>query len=388
MNTVALRFSTLWLLVGWITIFLVGTDLFIVSPFLPAIGRDFGASPASLTELVSVFSITYALACPLQAKIAERIGIRQVLLFGIAAMGAANLYTALAHTLMHLNLSRIFAGLGAASISPMIYALTAERTPPEFRAGNLALVGSGLVIALIIGAPLGLLIGAQSSWRVAFKLLAVGFALLVPINSFIWQESGRTQPKVSVVDHERLIDAWVYFACMIAWAASVYATYTLLGTALSKEYHASVGDLAKTLAYFGIGAVMGGILGGKLADRVGPRNVVRLSFLLMSLTFGVAYFVYPQNMNLLLSINLFCISLVSYGFFPALQACAASQFVARRPTVLGLMSSSLYVGITIGSLVGAQVFEAAGMRFVLVFSAVVAISGLVVSTQIRSKTYA
>jgi predicted MFS family arabinose efflux permease len=55
-----------WLLVGWITIFFVGTDLFVVSPFLPAIARDFNRQPADLTLMVSLFSISYAVFSPVR----------------------------------------------------------------------------------------------------------------------------------------------------------------------------------------------------------------------------------------------------------------------------------------------------------------------------------
>ncbi|TDR73333.1 MFS transporter [Paludibacterium purpuratum] len=377
--------SRSWLLVGWVTIFLVGTDLFVVAPFLPGIGQDLHRQASSLTMLISIFSIVYAIACPIQARFAERFGVGNVLLFGILTLGLANLYTALAQDLPNLLLSRGLAGLAAASISPMIYALTANRTRPEERAGKLALINSGLVIALILGAPLGLVLGAHSGWRPVFALLALAFLLVWPVNKMTWQSEigGGAAKGKSATEH--LSSAWVFFLCMICWAASVYATYTLLSSAMSNEYHVSEGDLALVLTSYGVGAALGGILGGKLADRIGASSMVRLAFSLMIVTLLLLTAVYQTHQLGWLSLNLFLLALVAYGFFPALQACAAQIFVTRRPTVMGLLSSCLYIGITLGSSVGGKLFTAGGMALVQRYSIAMAVLGLILSMFIRGK---
>lgn len=382
----ALTMSRYWLLVGWLTIFLVGTDLFVVSPFLPSIGHDLHRSAPSLTVLISIFSIVYAIACPIQARFAERFGVGNVLLFGVFTLGLANLYTALASDLPNLLLSRALAGLAAASISPMIYTLTANRARPEERAGKLALINSGLIIALTLGAPLGLMLGAYSGWRLVFALLALAFLLIWPVNKLTWQsESYGTAAKGKTATPERLSAAWVLFICVICWASSVYAIYTLLSSAISNEYHVAVGDLAVVLTSYGVGAALGSILGGKLADRIGAASMVRLAFGLMIGALLLMTIVYPARQMYWLSFNLFLLALVAYGFFPALQACAAQVFVTRRPTVMSLLSSGLYVGITLGSSLGGTLFSSGGMVWVMWFSVAMAICGLIFSMLIRSK---
>lgn len=67
LSTLATTMRRSWLLVGWTTIFLVGTDLFVVSPFLPSMAQELHRSASSLTILISIFSIVYAIACPIQA---------------------------------------------------------------------------------------------------------------------------------------------------------------------------------------------------------------------------------------------------------------------------------------------------------------------------------
>lgn len=377
--TKPLTSSSLWLLVSWLTVFLVGTDLFIISPFLPLIGKEVQVPPASLAILVSAFSLTYAVTCPIQGRIAERWGLRTVLVSGVAALGMANLYTAMASNVLHLTISRVLAGVAAASISPMVYALTAERAAPAQRASRLALVNSGLVISLALGAPLGLLIGDMTDWRAVFAGLAVALWVMVPVNAAIWPANTERKPAAHAVTQERLRDAWPFLACMVAWSAGVYATYTLLGAALSQDFAASAQDTALALTCFGLGATSGVILGGRLADRIGAKRLVQLSFALMLVAFAVCHFAYHQHLYWMLVGNLFVIALVAYGFFPAIQACAAQAFTTRRPTVLGLMSSALYVGITLGAAFGAGAFKTYGMEVVLLMSAMAAVVGWGVS---------
>ena len=243
-----------WLPIAWFTIFLVGTDLFVISPLLPLIGRELGYQPASLAVLVSAFSLTYAIACPLQGRLAERCGARGVLLFGIAALAAANAYTALATSLAHLLASRVLAGFAAASISPMLYALAAEHAETERRASRMAQVNSGLVIALGLGAPFGLLVGDIGNWRLVFLGLASALTLMLPLNMRAWRTAGGPPPRAAqgaAAAPESLLQAWPHLLTMTAWASSVYAGYTLLATALGREHAADAGHIAALLSSFG-----------------------------------------------------------------------------------------------------------------------------------------
>ncbi len=374
--------SPIWLLVSWVTIFLVGTDLFIVSSFLPSIARELRTSPASLAILVSAFSVAYAVACPVQGWVAERLGLRTVLIAGVTSLGLANLYTAMAPDLLRLTVSRVLAGFAAAAISPVLYALTADRAAPAQRASRLALVNSGLVISLCLGAPLGLVIGDMTNWRTVFVGLATVLLIMAPINAATWSPRTTRTPAIRVaISHEQVWNALPLLVCMVAWSASVYATYTLIAMSLSQDFRASAQGIASTLACFGAGATAGVLGGGRLADHIGAGRVVRLSLLLMSAAFALCHAAYRTHVPGVLATALFAVSFAAYGFFPAIQACAARMFTAQRPTVLGLMSSALYVGITLGASLGASVFESLGMGAVLIMSAMIALGGFLVSLQ-------
>lgn len=369
------------MLVGWLTIFLVGTDLFVVSPFFPQIGRELGLAPAQLALMVSLFGISYAIACPLQGYVAERVGVPRVLLFGICTIAVANALTALSTSAAALFASRMLAGLGAASISPMLYALVAQRSASNQRASKLARINSGLVIALFLGAPLGLLLGSHFGWRQVFGLLALAFALMFALNRLIWKadpQHARPSPPHAGTDAP-LRAAIPYLVCMVLWGASVYCAYTMLATALDAGCRLSAANVALVLSAFGLGATLGSLLGGRVADRIGAVQTVRLCFVLMVCANACLYLVWQSCALWALLPGMFVVALVAYGFFPALQASASGRFTARRPTVMGLLSSGLYIGITTGAAGGGLVYSAAAMPGVIALAAALALAGAAVA---------
>src|SRR6516165_817121 len=109
------------LVVAWLTMFLVGTELFVLSPLLPILAADYQISPPAAGLSVTVFSLAYMVSAPLFGYLADRIGRRRVLICSLLAFGAANLLTASAANLPWLLAVRLFAGAAAAGISPSIY---------------------------------------------------------------------------------------------------------------------------------------------------------------------------------------------------------------------------------------------------------------------------
>jgi predicted MFS family arabinose efflux permease len=155
------------LAIAWCTLFVVGTDLFVVSPLLPLIAGDYDLSPTAVGLTVMAFAVTYMICAPLLGRIADRIGRRVMLSWCLVGFAVANLLTAMAPSFGLLLVARVVAGATAAGVSPSIYALVGESAPPTRRATWMATAVSGLLCSLSFGAPLGALIGASFVWRTA-----------------------------------------------------------------------------------------------------------------------------------------------------------------------------------------------------------------------------
>ncbi len=62
------------LAISWITLFIIGTDLFVISPLLPNIQQNFDISKYEASWSVTVFSIMYAIMAPIFGILADKWG--------------------------------------------------------------------------------------------------------------------------------------------------------------------------------------------------------------------------------------------------------------------------------------------------------------------------
>src|SRR5206468_7372517 len=128
----------------------------------------------------------YMLSAPLLGYFSDRIGRRRVLIYSLLAFALANILTAGAANLPSLLAVRLFAGAAAAGISPSIYALVGSAAPPARRATWLALVVSGLLVSLAVGASAGGLVGVLFGGPPVFLALAGLGLVLVWLNRWVW----------------------------------------------------------------------------------------------------------------------------------------------------------------------------------------------------------
>src|SRR6201987_341060 len=167
LNSAAARLA-----VAWLTMFLVGTELFVFSPLLPVLAADYDIAPALAGLSVTLVSLAFMVSAPLFGYLSDRIGRRRVLICSLLAFALANTLTAAAADLPSLLAVRLFAGAAAAGVSPSLYALVGSAAPAERRAPWLGLVVSGLLVSLAVGASTGGLIGAALGGPPVFLALA------------------------------------------------------------------------------------------------------------------------------------------------------------------------------------------------------------------------
>ena len=102
------------LAVGWLTMFVIGSDLFVVSPLLPLIAADYGIQPSRAGLSVTIFSASYMLSAPLLGAVADRVGRARIMTSCLLAFGVANLLTAACGDFAWLLAARMAAGVTAA----------------------------------------------------------------------------------------------------------------------------------------------------------------------------------------------------------------------------------------------------------------------------------
>jgi predicted MFS family arabinose efflux permease len=337
-----------------------------IAGLLPALAQDLNVGLSAAGQLVTAFSLAYAVGAPVMAVLTAGMERRRLLALAIAGFSIANLLAALAPNYAGLLAARLLLALSAASFMPAASGYAAASGGLERRGRALSMVTNGLSLAIVAGVPLGVLVGQSFGWRATF-LVVGGLAVL----SFLGIVFGMPrQVPGSIPDlGERLAlakrpDMLAVLATSVLTVAGTFTLYTYLSVFLAEVAGVGPKGLALVLLGFGVASAVGTRLGGSAADHWGPRHTVIVSCGLTLLAYLVLSLGAALGPSYALPAVLPAILLwgfASWGLITAQQA----RLVTLAPTLaavsLSLNSSAIYLGSATGAAVGALVIADGGV---------------------------
>ncbi|MGH3812304.1 MAG: MFS transporter, partial [Pseudonocardiaceae bacterium] len=172
-----------WLVALLLTTFVIGSDDFIIAGILPAISADLEVSAGTAGQLVTVFSITYAIACPVLAVVTGRVPRRALIVGGLAVFAVVNFGTVVAPSFGMLMVLRVVAALVAATLSPAAFAVAGRLASPERTGRAIGIVAAGLTVSLVVGVPFGSWLSGMAGWRATFVAVGAFTCLAIAITA-------------------------------------------------------------------------------------------------------------------------------------------------------------------------------------------------------------
>jgi len=146
----------------------------------------------------------------------------------------------------------------------------------------------------------------------------------------------------------------------------------------------STDQIAEAILFYGSGAIVGVLIGGHVADRVGVKFTTGASlaglcvcFLVLRAALDTGLFVGPA-----LGVS----SAVAQLFFPAQQASLVKEFPNQRGTALAWNNSALFFGISLGSLCGGIVVTLVSFDANLTVCASIALIACLINRVVSSGT--
>jgi predicted MFS family arabinose efflux permease len=222
------------------------------------------------------------------------------------------------------------------------------------------MVLNGLTLAIIVGVPLGVLVGQGFGWRATF----LGVAGLAALSLFkILTRLPRQAAGVTASLGERLAlakrrDMLGVLTTTVLTVAGTFTVYTYLGVFLAGVAGLSPQGLVLVLLGFGLASAVGTRLGGSAADRWGSRITVILGgalVLLAYLAFSLGAALGPALAMPVLLPAILLWGLASWGLITAQQARLVALAPALASVSLSLNSSAIYLGSAMGAAAGALV---------------------------------
>ncbi|GHI41598.1 MFS transporter [Streptomyces violascens] len=346
--------------------FLMGAEMYLVSPLLPTISHDLRSSTAAAAALVTSYVVTYAIAGPLLGVWADRVERRMFITWGVVLFVVGNVLCALAPTLPLLIAARAVTGLGGAAAAPAIWAYLAERSAPSQRGKAVSWGASIYSLGQVLGVPLGTLVAGLASWRWPFAAIGIGLACTVPV---LTTRLRGARPTGGGRGFGAIVRPWADRRIRLGLLATALlqagrlGTYTFAGVLFSGRFGLSLGELGLVGLLVGFASVVGSTLTGHLVDRVRQRGgqEIRLSVLWAGVfTAGVVVAVTATALWVSLA-GLFAWFVAGGAFYSTQQSYLSTVDPTQRAAVVSWNNSMMNAGIAVGtSLLGALTVGGAG----------------------------
>ncbi|MCX4555368.1 MFS transporter [Streptomyces sp. GTA36] len=236
---------------------------------LPAMSADLGVGESAMGQSVTVYAIGTALtAIPLSAATAgwRR---KRLLLTAMAGFAAANTVTAVSTDYSLTMAARFVAGVAAGLAWALLAGYARRLAPAHLQGRAIAIVMTGIPVALSLGVPAGTFLGEVLGWRVTFTLMTVlAVALLGWIAAGVPDQPGQRRGAAGRVPVLRVLTVPGVTPILLVTLVFVLAhtiLYTYIATFLDGLGMGGSTDLV--LLVFGVASLAGIWFVGARIDR-------------------------------------------------------------------------------------------------------------------------
>ncbi|RUO46172.1 MFS sugar transporter [Pseudidiomarina aquimaris] len=340
--------------------FAIGTTEFVIVGLVPTIAESLGVSLPSAGLLVSLYAVGVAVGAPVLTALTGKWNRKAVLLWLMALFIGGNLLAWQAPTYETLIVARLLTGLAHGVFFSIGSTIATSLVAKEKEASAIAIMFTGLTVALVTGVPLGTWIGQSFDWRTTFLAVSllgiiawIGSAFLIPGN-LKQAQPARLRDQVQVLTHPRLL--LVYGITALGYGGT-FTTFTYLASILEDISGFSAGAVSLLILAYGLSVAVGNIYGGKLADKLGPIKALTIIFGGLALILAVFYFSAHNSWTALLTILVW--GGFAFGNVPGLQVYVvqlAEKYTPKAVDVAsGLNIAAFNVGIAIGAWLGGHI---------------------------------
>ncbi len=342
--------------------FAIGTTEFVIVGLVPTIAQDLGVSLPSAGLLVSLYALGVAIGAPVLTALTGRWQRKNVLLAVMSLFVVGNLLAWMAPTYSSLITARILTGLAHGVFFSIGSTIATGLVSKEKEASAIAIMFTGLTVALVTGVPLGTWIGQNFGWRATFMVVAalglialIGSALLVPKN-LKQSPPARISQQLKVLTQPRLL---LVYAMTAVGYGGTFTAFTFLAPILEQVSGFESSAIGLIMLVYGVSVAVGNIWGGRMADRMGPIKALHIIFTALALV--LVAFTFTAGNQIAAVITILIWGAFAFGNVPGLQVYVVQLAEKYTPQAVdvasGLNIAAFNVGITLGSILGGVVIE-------------------------------
>ena len=249
--------------------FSIGTGEFVIVGLVPGLATSLQVSVPKAGLLISVYALSVAFGSPFVAALLSPVSRRRALLALMLVFVAGDVACAVAPDFRLLMVARVATALAHGAFFGIASTVAAELAPPGKAARAVALLFTGLTVANVLGVPIGTWIGQAEGWRATFVFVAI-LAAVALAGMMVWMPrhlggaSGGVRHEVAALRQPQI---WLAMLVSALSSAALFTVLTFLTPLLEKEAGLTPHGATLALFLFGAGLTVGGLVGGRLADR-------------------------------------------------------------------------------------------------------------------------
>ena len=335
----------------------IGTTEFVIMGILPQIGKDLGVSLSSAGLLISAYALGVAVGAPLLSLLASRTPKKSALIALMAVFTIGNLVCAIAPDYWTLMVARVVTSFAHGTFFGIGAIVATSLVQPNQKSMAIALMFTGLTLANILGVPFGTWLGQMHGWRMTFwAVTAVGPLAMLALAYFVPKADIKEAPINVRHEFATVMKPQVLLGLLLTVIGfgGVFALFTYIAPILTTISGFAESAVSPILLLFGLGLILGNIVGGKLSDK---KLMATLVGSLFALTLVLTAFGFFSHSQVGVVILVFLIGFAGFATVPPLQMRVLESASAAPNLASALNIAAFNVGNAMGAWAGGLMID-------------------------------